>query len=358
MEDGIEIDFLPVGNGEHCGDAIAIRWREGSRFRVMVYDGGTKEYGVALADHIQKHFGTRHIDYLVNSHPDNDHAGGLTHLVETLSVGEVWMHRPWKYSDQIRGYFHDGRITDDSLAKRLQGKMGAAYRLEQAAIKKGIDIQEPFAGSKIGIFQVLSPMRERYIHEHIPAFQKSPKLKIEIALDAVFNFGCEALQFAIGAWDHEFLPEGVTTSAENESSVILFGAYGCRGYLLTGDAGVGSLKAAASFATDQAIHLPSSVHFVQIPHHGGRHNVSTEALNMVVGEPLAENYGASHRMAFVSASAKAPTHPKRVVTNAFIRRGFSVGQTKGTSIRYCHNMPERDGYGPLAFIPFHHEVQE
>jgi beta-lactamase superfamily II metal-dependent hydrolase len=179
MAYGIEIDFLPVGKGEHCGDAIAMRWRDGDRFRVLVYDGGTTEYGAKLVKHIQEYYGTKHVDYLVNSHPDNDHAGGLVHIVENLSVGEVWMHRPWEYSTQIRHYFHDGRITDASLQERLQRKMSAAYGLGQAALEREIPVREPFAGAQIGIFQVLSPGRQRYVHELVPAFEKTPRLKME-----------------------------------------------------------------------------------------------------------------------------------------------------------------------------------
>ncbi|MGP3790550.1 hypothetical protein [Pseudomonas sp. B392_1p] len=180
---------------------------------------------------------------------------------------------------------------------------------------------------------------------------------MESAIEAVFDFGRKAIQFIAGAWDIEYLPDSVTTSAENESSAILFGVNGGRGYLLIGDAGVESLKAAAEFATGQGIHLPSAVHFVQIPHHGGRHNVSTDALNVIVGEPVPESHSLQ-RTAYVSASKKAPTHPKRVVTNAFIRRGFQIGQTKGLAICHYHNMPAREGYGAMTFVPFHYEVEE
>lgn len=358
MANGIEIDFLPVGKGEHCGDAIAMRWREGDRFRVLVYDGGTTEYGPQLVEHIQRHFGTKHVDYLVNSHPDNDHAAGLVHVVENLSVGEVWMHRPWKYSSHIRDYFHDGRITDASLQTRLQQKMRAAYSLEQAALKRGIPVHEPFVGEQIGIFQVLSPSQHRYVHELVPAFAKTPKLRMESAIDSAVAIGEAALEQLKNPWDVEFLPDIVTTSAENESSAILFARYDGRGYLLTGDAGVDSLKAAAEVAASQGINLPSEVNFVQIPHHGGRHNVSTQALNLIVGEPLPRGFGEPTRMAFVSASKNAPRHPKRTVTNAFIRRGFKVGQTKGVAIRHHRGMPARGGYSALTYVPFHDEVDE
>ena len=357
MSEGIQVDFLPVGEGEHSGDAIAIRWHEGNRFRVMAYDGGTQDCGAKLAQHIFSHFNTTHIDFLVNSHPDNDHAGGLAYLVENMTIGQVWMHRPWLYSAHIRQYFHDGRITDASLAERLKRKMAAAHRLEQAALARRIPVYEPFAGQQIGIFTVLSPTQNRYVHELIPAFEKSPELKMESAFDAVFGFVRKAVQYVAGEWHLEYLPEDVATSAENESSAILFAPMAGRGVLLTGDAGVESLKAAAQYALARGVYLPTAVQCVQIPHHGGRHNVSTETLNMLLGGPLPRYHDEPERSACVSASAGAPSHPKRVVTNAFIRRGFKVGQTKGDGVCYTDNMPARAGWMPIAGVPFHTEVE-
>lgn len=139
---------------------------------------------------------------------------------------------------------------------------------------------------------------------------------------------------------------------------MLFAAFGGRGDLLTGDAGIKTLRESADYATRLGIDLPSQVTFAQIPHHGGRHHVSSETLNLVFGKPLAlrpENPG---RVAFVSASAKAPTHPKRVVTNAFNRRSFRVAQTKGNSIWRHSNMPAREGCGPLTYVPFYDEVEQ
>ncbi|MFC6282574.1 MULTISPECIES: ComEC/Rec2 family competence protein [Polaromonas] len=351
MADGLEIEFLPVGTGEHCGDAITVRWREGDRFRVLVYDGGTSEYGPKLVTHLKTNYNTGHVDYLVNSHPDNDHAAGLEYVVNNMSVGEVWMHRPWAHSEKIRHYFHDGRITDDSLKKRFQQKMSAAYALEKAAIRKDRRIYEPFAGAQIGIFTVLSPKQNRYVHELVPKFEKTPELGLGKLLDQVMETGQLALEKLKGVWDAEFLPESVTTSAENESSAILLARYSGRGYLLTGDAGVESLVAAADYAADRGIDLPSTVTFVQIPHHGGRHNVSTNALDRLVGKRLPRSHEPK-RIAFASASEKAPKHPKKVVTNAFARRGFKVGRTKGKWIRHSFNMPARNGEGPMELVPF------
>ncbi len=172
-----EIDFRAVGEGDRSGDAIAVRWGTPGNFKILVYDGGTKKSGQELADYIKIHFQTNYVDYVVNSHPDSDHASGLSVILEELTVGELWMHQPWKYSASIRDYFHDQRITDESLARRLQGRMAAAYELENIAEEKNIPIFEPFQGSKIGDFVVLAPEEEHYVHQLIPRFEKSPDLK-------------------------------------------------------------------------------------------------------------------------------------------------------------------------------------
>jgi len=360
MASGIEIDFLPVGEGEHSGDAIAIRWLEGNEYRVMVYDGGTKGSGPALVNHVKKYFNTSHVDFVVNSHPDNDHAGGLSAVLEELSVGELWMHQPWSYSDEISHYFRDGRITSESLERRLQEKMSAAFALEVLAEKKGIPVYEPFAGSQIGIFTVLSPTRQRYVHELIPEFEKSPELRKSTSIfDAVGRFVMEAAGFVAEVWTGENLPESVTTSAENESSAVLFAAIGEKGYLLTGDAGVDTLSASSDFARSIGIDLPTRATFAQVPHHGGRHNVSTDTLNLVFGQPVAEDDTTASKTAFVSAAKAAPRHPKKKVTNAFKRRGFKVFATKGSVIRhYSTGMTLPQGWGPVEQLPFYAAVEE
>lgn len=349
MVQAIEVDFLPVGTGEHSGDAIAIRWKKNDQVKVLIYDGGTTEYGKQLVAHVQEYFETDTVDYVVNSHPDNDHAGGLEFVLSNLKVGELWLHRPWERSAEIRNYFRDGRMTNQSLASRLKQKMSAAHELEQVAIALKIPIKEPFAGAKIGIFSVLSPSEHRYVHELIPQFEKSPELKEETS-------AMEAFKGSVDCWDDEDLPDTVKTSAENESSAILYARTSNGGYLLTGDAGVKSLRAAYNHAVSMNLDVAENLRFVQIPHHGGRHNVSSETLDLLIGRAINAENTQSKRTAFVSASMNAPKHPKRVVTNAFIRRGFKVIQTKGKIITHGHGFPARADWASASLVPFHWEL--
>ncbi|MGZ4953505.1 MAG: ComEC/Rec2 family competence protein [Methylobacter sp.] len=359
---GYEIDFLPVGNGDKSGDAIAIRYGTPGNYKILVYDGGTKESGQKLVDHIKEHYKTDIIDYVVNSHPDNDHASGLSVVVEQMKVRELWMHQPWKYSKIILDYFKDGRITDKSLEERLKNKMAAAYALEQLAEEKNIPIHEPFRGAVIGEFVVMSPEKNWYVHDLIPEFNKSPTQKIanESLVDNIFKSVSEAAKQFVNwieeKWHIESLREDVTTSAENESSVVIYGELDGHGILLTGDAGVRALNATADFAESYNISLPNTLRFIQVPHHGSRNNVSTTALDKIVGKRKAHDDGVITKRAYVSASKDSTTHPRQMVVNAFIRRGAKVVATQGGIKNYCHNMPSR-GWGSVTPLTFSNKVE-
>ena len=353
-----EIDFLPVGNGDTSGDAIAVRYGDGNEWRVMVYDGGTQESGKALVEHIKKHYETTHVDFLVNSHPDQDHASGLSVVMEELTIGELWIHRPWIHAGEVLDHFKDERITENSLAQRFKDKMPYAWALEEIATKKGIKIYEPYQGSKIGDFTVLSPSKDWYLHTLLPEFSKTPEAKTiaeesfaEKAFDAIQNI----VDWAKEAWHIETLRDDVETSADNESSAVLYASIDDRGIFLCGDAGIRGLSHAADYADIYGQDLPNAK-FYQIPHHGGRHNVSTAVLNRIVGEILPKGT-TPIKTSFVSVGKEASKHPKKMVTNAFLRRGADVKQTKGQHICGHHGTPIRLGWTPIESVPFSDEVE-
>jgi beta-lactamase superfamily II metal-dependent hydrolase len=362
MDEAYEIDFLPVGNGECSGDAICIRYGTPGNYKVMVYDGGTKESGEKLVEHIRQHYGTSHVDYVVCSHPDADHASGLSVVLENLSIGELWMHRPWEHSAVIRDYFKDGRITDASLAERLKDKMAAAYALEELALEKDIPLYEPFKGSQIGAFHVMSPSKDWYVHSLIPDFAKSPEKKQAAGVDeSIFKSLYASAKNAVAgiaeSWGFETLREDVSTSAENESSVVLYAVIAERGILLTGDAGIQALSDTATYAESQGVSLPDKLKFTQVPHHGSRNNVSPSVLDRLIGPKTHSPVTDARLTTFVSAAKESDIHPRKMVVNGFLRRGASVMATKGQSIRHHYNMDVRNGWGAIESISFSEEVE-
>lgn len=364
-----EIDFLPVGNGDRSGDAIALRYGGPDAYTIIVYDGGTKESGAKLVEHIKKYYGTDYVDHVVNSHPDGDHASGLSEILEKLQVGTLWLHRPWNYSKIILDYFKDGRITNESLRQRLQEKMASAYQLEQIALRNGIEIREPFQGASIGEFHVLSPEKDWYVHELIADFSKSPdQKKSETAalqqptgglLRALSEAAKRAATWIADKWEIELLREDVKTSAENESSVVLYGYMQDykHGILLTGDAGVNALGRAVDYLDINNVSAPQSINFIQVPHHGSRHNVSTSVLDRILGQRLPSKPAKYEKFSFVSAGKESTTHPRQMVVNAFLRRGVRVDATKGATKRHQRGMPSREGWEASTPLEFAERVE-
>jgi beta-lactamase superfamily II metal-dependent hydrolase len=347
---GVEIDFLPVGDGARSGDAIALRYGDALRgYRVMIIDGGTKEAGERLVHHVRQVYGTNRADDVLNTHPDGDHASGLTVVVEQLQVGRMWMHRPWNYAESIRHLFHDGRITDNSLEQRFREALQSAHELEAVTMARQIPISEPYQGAWVGPFIVLSPNVDWYLRELVPNFRGAPALKQEAGLDAmlkaILDRAKSGVQWVQETLDIETLSEDGETSAQNESSVVMCGNFDGQKVLITGDAGLIALARAYEYATRIGSRL-DDLWILQVPHHGSRNNVAPSILNMIMG-----------RYAITSAAANDEIHPRRVVTNALRRRGAKVYATKGVSLRLHVGMGAREGWGPATEIPFYTEVE-
>lgn len=348
-----ELEFLPVGNGDSSGDAIMARYGEDGDYTIIVIDGGTKDSGQALVDHIRQHYQTDVIDYVVNTHPDQDHASGLSVVMEQLNVGELWIHRPWVHTAEIIHHFKDQRMTEESLKRRLKEKFSASYTLEEIAIQQGVKINEPYQGSWIGNFHVMSPHRDWYLHELIPNFNKTPDAKAVSETGALGKLA-EGMRAIFESFDYETLKEDGETSADNESSTILYATFNEKGFMLTGDAGLQALNHANDYANTNGVDLSSQLKFIQVPHHGSRRNVAPSILNKILGPKGQEQ----NKTAFVSAGKHSTSHPRKVVINAFMRRGCKVIATQGSTKRHYNGMPEREGWSTAEPLKFSDEVED
>ena len=345
---GLEIDFLQVGDGDRSGDAIALRYGNLlTGFEVMVIDGGNKASGKALVRHITSEYGTTTVGHVLNTHPDGDHSSGLTEVLRYLDVKKLWMHRPWAYSAGLLNRFRDHRFTAGGLKSRLREALDAAYELEEMAVAGKIPISEPFQGAAIGPFVVLSPERDSYLKELVPNFERTPEAErpLPALLGASLRAAADAVSWIAESLNFETLGEDGETSAQNESSVVLYANFGDNGVLLTGDAGRLALTRAILYAGAHGVSL-KGLNCVQIPHHGSRRNVSPSVLNHITAQ-----------IALVSVAPKSTTHPRRKVTNAFKRRGARVFRTNGGLLNYTINWPRRTGIYDAPEIPFYDRVE-
>ena len=362
---GYEVDFLPVGDGDSSGDAIALRFGnlhgDRSEGGVVVIDGGYQETGKKLAEHIRTYYRTDSVDLVISSHPDNDHSSGLSVVLEELKVAELWMHKPWEHTDDMARLFRSGRVTDASVSEALRKSLDSARDLERIANRKGIPIVEPFTGTNAfgGIIQVVGPTPAFYDSllsdfRCTPTPQDSTLSAIEKLLSPVGK----AVASVFEDWNFETLNDYGSTSAENNSStIVLVQPKATQSLLFTADAGIPALTLAAN-ALDAIDFDYNTVKMIQIPHHGSRRNVGPTILNRLLGPKRPADVNL--RTAVVSASkGGAPKHPSKKVTNAFRRRGAHVyGTMNGATLHHFREAPDRPGWNAADAVPFFSQVEE
>ncbi|WP_175484333.1 ComEC/Rec2 family competence protein [Plantibacter sp. MMLR14_011] len=330
----IEVEFIPIGDKTNTGDAILCHFTEPGTMidRVVLVDGGFNETATQIAAHVRKYYGKSHIDLMVCTHPDDDHINGLFGVLDELTVGELLIHQP-----SAHGY------TSDDVKS---AKVNDLIKLAQS---KGTSITtSAFAGAAFfsDAIRVAGPTQDYY-----KSLLGDQVTEDSLARKAwsVLKASAAALRGALASVGNDpgegTLTDNGGTTARNNSSVVL--DIQVEGYrvLLTGDAGAPALERAANFleaSGRSAIGVPA---FIDVPHHGSRHNLTTEIMNRIAG-PVVGATG--QRTVFVSVGKEADDFPRPEVANAFTRRGYSVCATRGQVIRWQRNANPRPSWTPLT----------
>lgn len=81
-QEDLLIDFIDVGQA----DSILVRNQD----KVMIIDAGTNEAGETVVNYL-KNLGITKIDYLIGTHPHEDHIGGLDDVINNFDIGQIYM---------------------------------------------------------------------------------------------------------------------------------------------------------------------------------------------------------------------------------------------------------------------------
>lgn len=312
----LEIDFLATEKGS--GDAIVLRYGDfDNEYKVVVIDAGYKTTGEKLVKLIKQYYGENTIvDLMICTHSDQDHASGLTTVMEAFKVKKIWINLPWDYTDDLIDNVNDGRITTNGLESSLKSKYPYVDKIHQKAIQDKIPMYPLIRGSVFdnGVIKILSPTREY----HRDLLKQSSKTPIDESLTKEKDSDDSVL--------------GGVISAENSmSGVTLLEIYG-RKYLFTADTGVEALSKVIDYCKGQKIEL-TDLTWMQVPHHGSRHNIDKNILEKIKA-----------KVAYVSAAKDAEKHPAKAVLSAFNDAGITVYSTEGNNLRHSFNGSYRPNY--------------
>lgn len=332
-----EIDFIGVSKEKVNGNADAICFRieqPNGLFKYFVYDCGHE----ALADEMTKimrqyyfNNGKPSIDALIVSHSDEDHASGVTYLLDKINVKTIYINVPWYYVDKLLVKIGDGRLTKDSLIRKLKERYKYVNDIVEKAITKGIEIKPLFQGNVVeNQLQILSPSYKFYECQLVESYKKKYQNQSE---ESILNVKGDE---TIDDYENNVTPE-------NETSVVLASNVSDENeFILTGDAGEKAFWQVIDYCNEQGINLKGQVKCLQIAHHGSRHNYGSDILDEIIGEKT------SGKLAVASVAEK--DYPRQEVIDAFKLRNVRVYRTYGTTLNYQNGLPDRIGWGPATSL--------
>lgn len=134
----MEVHFIDAGQA----DAVFIKLPDG---KIMQIDAGKNNTGDEITDYIKKQ-GAQKIDYLIGTHPHEDHIGGLDNVINEFDIGRIYMPRVSSSKTPTTKTYED---------------------VLNAVKDKNMTITAPHAGDIIAenagyTVQVLSPKRDDY----------------------------------------------------------------------------------------------------------------------------------------------------------------------------------------------------
>jgi beta-lactamase superfamily II metal-dependent hydrolase len=278
------IELLPAKHG----DAILVEYGKGAKRSLFLIDGGptngTKEFKARL----DKIAGP--LELLVVTHVDADHIEGIVRLLRSKvvkpDVTEVWFNGWDQMSDAL------GPVQGEYLSALIKQKnlpWNAAKPFKGKAVTVQDDAALPTADLPGGMrLTILSPNKAklaklRKVWEQVveeaglkPGVAKKALKKLEKAR------GLKPLD-QLGDWvkkycDTEFEPDDAEA---NGSSIAFLAEFDGKSCLFLGDAHADVVEKSLNRLCAERHESRLPVDAFKLPHHGSRHNLSKELLDLV-----------------------------------------------------------------------------
>lgn len=116
----LEVHYIDVGQGD---STLLICDGE-----TMLIDAGENEYGDDVVDYL-KSKGIEKLDYVIGTHPDSDHIGGLDTVIKNMECETVFLT---DYSKDTRTYEEVLEAVEQEDCERINPQVGDTYRFGAA----------------------------------------------------------------------------------------------------------------------------------------------------------------------------------------------------------------------------------
>ena len=284
------VSYIDVGQGS----SAYIQLPDGKN---MLIDGGNTEYGDDVADFLNAR-GVKTIDYLIATHADSDHIGGLNYVLKHFEFKHIY--RPF----QIAGKYKETGTSANDFVPSEYDELGSIY---DELTSNGIKVYR--ASTSVYSEFIKNIYEETYTENGVEI--KSDITVFYDGLDEIsgedysFNFFAPLIELGYDSADKDLsvlLGEGSRTkgkvtkcyrvSDSNSSSAIFL--FTCREskFLFTGDAPYteyGASKTNKNYEemqfvlslTDEEKALLSNIDVYTVGHHGSSYSSSSELLNII-----------------------------------------------------------------------------
>lgn len=339
----ISIDMLSLNNADSV--VVWLKDHEKNNFVILI-DGGNKGDGEKVITHLNKYIlpytDRKAPDLVICTHHDKDHVGGLMPIVEYYRglIGEVWVNNPAEHISSFTYQSVKDTFRRKSLQKQYEVILESLTNLDDFISKVdkiGIKRCDALAGRRLhdGIISILGPS-DQFYKSLLPGFENIEKFVTEeanYAYNSIFGNAIinESLESSSPC---PIVDEENSTSATNNSSVILEIRRNGERYLFTGDAGVMALE-----DVDNRSAL-NGIYWLDVPHHGSRRNLSSELISKM-----------SPEICFISAKGGPDNkHPRKALVNCLKRHGALVYSTHKSGSIWHHrgDFPARIEYSSIS----------
>lgn len=255
-------------------DCMVISYREDaySERKIAVIDAGNVGDADTIKSFLWNTYRTRTIDLAVCTHPDKDHKGGFFGLLEDpqMKIVDFWYKDPWSVIDL--NDFTDGRTTIQSAIAYCR----RVFNHPTDDTKNLITLAENKCTGEV------KSVTDGDVHQTIAIVVVGPSEDYyrEVAIEMVSKFKEIEDEADFEDYDEQALPtdndaksvidEDDDLSPTNKSSLMLLFNPGRR-FLLFGDATCASI-------TDAMSKHDLTRCTIKVPHHGSKHNLTTEII--------------------------------------------------------------------------------